>query len=283
MNLLKSDYFNLIEIAIKEDINFGDITSNACIPKHKTSEAKLISKQKGVLCGINVFKDVFKTIDKNISVVSFFNDGKELKKNEEIAIIKGNTKSILKSERIALNFLQRMSGIATKTKKITKLIKSKTKVLDTRKTSPGYRMIDKYSVFTGGGINHRIGLFDMFMIKENHIKASGGIKEALQKIKTYKKQEKINSNLIVEVENIEQLKVVLSNGKGLVNRVLLDNFEMDKIKKAIEIINNQFEIEVSGNINENTISEISKTNVDYVSIGSLTHSFNSYDFSLLIN
>lgn len=277
---MKQDIKNFITNAIKEDIGFQDISSEACIKKDVTKKAKIISKEDCIIAGIDITKKILNKIDKKIKIKKSKKDGDEIKKQETIMIIEGPIKSILKAERISLNIMQRMSGIATKTNRIKKIIsKTNSKILDTRKTTPGFRILEKKAVKIGGGENHRFGLYDVIMIKENHIKACGGIKKAITKLSEYNKNKKYN--VIIEVKNIDELKEVL-NYRNHINRILLDNFDIIKTKQAIKIIKGKIKTESSGNIDENNILEYAKTGTNYISLGCLTHSIKSIDLSLYI-
>ena len=277
---MKQDIKNFITNAIKEDIGFQDISSEACIKKDVTKKAKIISKEDCIIAGIDITKKILNKIDKKIKIKKSKKDGDEIKKQETIMIIEGPIKSILKAERISLNIMQRMSGIATKTNRIKKIIsKTNSKILDTRKTTPGFRMLEKKAVKIGGGENHRFGLYDVIMIKENHIKACGGIKKAITKLSEYNKNKKYN--VIIEVKNIDELKEVL-NYRNHINRILLDNFDIIKTKQAVKIIKGKIKTESSGNIDENNILEYAKTGTNYISLGCLTHSIKSIDLSLYI-
>ena len=277
---MKQDIKNFITNAIKEDIGFQDISSEACIKKDVTKKAKIISKEDCIIAGIDITKKILNKIDKKIKIKKSKKDGDEIKKQETIMIIEGPIKSILKAERISLNIMQRMSGIATKTNRIKKIIsKTNSKILDTRKTTPGFRILEKKAVKIGGGENHRFGLYDVIMIKENHIKACGGIKKAIIKLSEYNKNKKYN--VIIEVKNIDELKEVL-NYRNHINRILLDNFDIIKTKQAIKIIKGKIKTESSGNIDENNILEYAKTGTNYISLGCLTHSIKSIDLSLYI-
>ncbi len=277
---MKQDIKNFITNAIKEDIGFQDISSEACIKTDVTKKAKIISKEDCIIAGIDITKKILNKIDEKIKIKKSKKDGDEIKKQETIMIIEGPIKSILKAERISLNIMQRMSGIATKTNRIKKIIsKTNSKILDTRKTTPGFRILEKKAVKIGGGENHRFGLYDVIMIKENHIKACGGIKKAITKLSEYNKNKKYN--VIIEVKNIDELKEVL-NYRNHINRILLDNFDIIKTKQAIKIIKGKIKTESSGNIDENNILEYAKTGTNYISLGCLTHSIKSIDLSLYI-
>ena len=277
---MKQDIKNFISNAIKEDIGLADITSEACIQKNIRKTARIISKEKCIIAGIIISRKILNTIDEKIKIKYSKKDGDKINKDDIIMENKGPVKSILKSERIILNIIQRMSGIATKTNQIVKKIsKTKSKILDTRKTTPGFRLLEKAAVKIGGGINHRFGLYDVIMIKENHIKSCGNIEKTITEIIKYNKNKK--HKVIVEVKNITELKTIL-NYKKNINRILLDNFNVDQTKKAIKIIKGEIETESSGNINDRNILEYAKTGTNYISLGCLTHSVKAIDVSLYI-
>ncbi|MCL2063234.1 MAG: carboxylating nicotinate-nucleotide diphosphorylase [Candidatus Cloacimonetes bacterium] len=264
-----------IRLAIIEDIGSGDITTEYLDLAKKNVSAYLVAKESGVLCGLHVAFMVFKMVDEGIKCVAYKKDGDWLKKGDTFVKIEGYSSSILKGERVALNFLQRMSGIATMTRLFVEAIKPyKAKLLDTRKTTPVWRDIEKYAVKTGGGYNHRFGLYDMILIKENHIRSAGSISEAISSVKKHNTSYKIE----IEVTNLEELDIAVKCG---VDRVMLDNMDIEMIREAVQNYSSMVELEVSGNVNFNTINEIASTGVDYISSGSLTHSFKSMDISLL--
>lgn len=270
----------LIKLALKEDIGKGDVTSDLLISKKSGSEAELLVKEEGIIAGLEIFSLVFKIIDKNIKVVFLKKDGDRVKKNEVIGIMSGNTRRLLSGERVALNLLQRMSGIATFADNIIKRLNSRNiKIIDTRKTTPNLRIFEKLAVKIGGGANHRIGLYDMILIKDNHIEANGGIENTLKILKKKKRSIKIKTE--IEVKDLNELAEVVTGGKQLIDRVMLDNFKVTDLNKAIKMNGGLFELEVSGGINESNISQYSKIRgIDFISIGSLTHSVNSMDISL---
>lgn len=266
---------NYIINALKEDITNEDITTNSIIRENNIlGEAELICKEDGILAGIGVFSRVFKQLE-NVEVKEYFLDGDEIQKGNIIARVEGNIKSILTGERTALNYLQRMSGIATLTRELANELKgSKTKLLDTRKTTPNMRIFEKYAVKVGGGYNHRFNLSDGILIKDNHINAAGGIKEAVKLAKEYAS---FVRKIEVEVESLDMLNDALEAG---VDIVMLDNMDIETMREAVNIINGRALIECSGNINKKILKEISNLKVDYVSCGALTHSVKSLDFSL---
>jgi nicotinate-nucleotide pyrophosphorylase (carboxylating) len=284
MELKKEDYINIINNALEEDVKDGDITSESIIPKDSMSKASLISKDDGIVCGIQVFMDTMQEPDPNIKFIVNFKDGDKVKKGDTILNIEGRTRSILKSERVALNFIQRMSGIATKTYRYVSKIKDyKTKILDTRKTLPCFRKLDKYAVFIGGGKNHRMGLYDMFLIKENHIKAVSEISVAVTRARNFMKDIKVE----VETTNLDEVKEACLSGA---DRIMLDNMDNETITKASNIVkdhnkkkNINIEIEVSGNITEERLISLAEIGIDYISMGELTHSVKAFDLSLIID
>lgn len=269
----------LIDLAISEDIGDGDHTSLACIPPTAHGEARLLIKEQGVIAGIELAKLVFDKIDSSLVFTQVINDGDFVKNNDIAFYVEGNSQSILKAERLALNFMQRMSGIATKTNSYAQLISDlPTKILDTRKTTPGNRIIEKWAVQLGGGVNHRMGLYDMVMIKDNHIDYAGGIEKAINKVVDYLKTNNKTIKIEIEARNLKELDEILKVGK--VDRIMLDNFSFDDMKTAVQLIGGKYETEASGGITEKTIREYAKCGVDYISVGALTHQINSLDLSL---
>lgn len=266
---------NIIQKSLEEDIYFGDITTENLDIAKNTITAILVAKEKGILAGNFIFQQVFQEVDDKITIKSNKKDGDLLSKGDEIAKIKGNAVSILKAERVALNFLQRMSGIATLTNKFVQKIEGyKARLLDTRKTTPLLRILEKEAVRIGGGYNHRFGLFDMIMLKENHIRAVGSIKEAVKQIRLSDTAHKIE----VEVTNLKELhEAYLAKA----DRAMLDNMSISEMKQAVNQYEDKIELEASGNININNIKEVAATGVDFISSGSLTHSYKSLDISLL--
>lgn len=279
----------LIELSLKEDIGAGDITSDALIHKNLLGKAEIVAKKKGVLAGIKIAEKVFKKKDPNLFFIPLKKDGENFKPNDKIAIIEGRVKSILKCERTALNFLQKLSGIATLTQSfVSKMKGKKIKILDTRKTTPGFRILEKYAVKAGGGENHRMGLYDMILIKENHIKAAGDISFAIQKakktlgnkdfVKKFSKKKKIK--IEVETKNLNEVRDALG---FKIDMIMLDNMPIQMIKKASQIIRSSkknIKIEVSGNIDLKNLKDYSKLDIDYISIGAITHSSKAIDLSL---
>lgn len=282
MNRLISikDIDNHILLALNEDIKQGDYSSLCCIDSSQTSRAELIAKQEGIICGIDIAKRVFELLDPKIEFTVYKKDGDRIEKGDRIFTVKGNAIGILSSERTALNYLQRLSGISTITNIYVKAIEgTNTKLLDTRKTTPGLRLFEKYAVKTGGGYNHRIGLFDMIMLKDNHIDFAGGIENAITKANDYIRDNNLDLKIEIEVRNFKELEEVLSIGR--VSRIMLDNFSPSDLKKAIEIIDGRYETESSGGITLETIKDYAITGVDYISVGALTHNIKSLDLSLI--
>ena len=271
----------LIDLAIKEDIGEGDHSSLACVPKDKRGKAKLIAKEEGILAGIELGAYIFKSLDDNSEILIYKNDGDSVSQGDVILIIEGNEQLLLQAERLVLNFMQRMSGIATFTNRFNQELKGlNTKLLDTRKTTPGLRKIEKWAVRIGGGHNHRMGLYDMIMLKENHIDYAGGVSSAIKNTLSYLKENNKNIPIEIETRNLEELKEVLKVGG--IQRIMLDNFSLSDLREAVSLINGRFETEASGGINLKTIRNIAETGVDFVSVGALTHSAKSLDISMLV-
>ncbi|ADK15499.1 MULTISPECIES: carboxylating nicotinate-nucleotide diphosphorylase [Clostridium] len=273
MNYLIVD--KLIKNALIEDINYGDVTTDNLLLGSEVSKGRFIAKEPGVIAGIDVAKRVFEIVDSSIIFNVKIKDSSKVEKGDVIVELEGNSKSILKGERVALNILQRMCGIATKTNRMVDLVKDyDVKIVDTRKTLPGFRILDKYSVTAGGGYNHRLNLSDFVMIKDNHIRAVGSITEAVKRIKN---KIPFTAKVEVEVENLDQLKEAVNTE---VDVIMLDNMDVDTMRKAVKFVNKKFILEASGNVTENTIGDIASTGVDIISIGSLTHSVKALDISL---
>jgi len=274
----KSEIIALIRRAIEEDVGSGDITSNLTIEDKTIWSGSFILKQNGVIAGLEILKEVFNQIDPSLTITCQAKDGKYYNEGKKIAGIKGRARSILAGERTALNFLQRMSGIASLTYEFVRSVKgTKSVILDTRKTLPGLRILDKWAVKIGGGTNHRFGLFDCILIKENHITASGGVKNALENCLQFKKPD---LKIIVEVQNLTQLKEVMKVG---CDRVLLDNMKPSEIKRAVKLVNRKIPLEVSGNITLTNVKKYAETGVDYISVGMLTHSAKALDISFILD
>ena len=268
-----------LELAFAEDIGDGDHTTLCSIPASEIGSSKLLIKEEGILAGVNVAKDVFYKFDPELKVEVFIEDGAHVKPGDVAFVVTGKVQSLLQTERLVLNLMQRMSGIATITNKYVKLLEgTKTKVLDTRKTTPGLRMLEKQAVKIGGGENHRIGLFDMILLKDNHVDFAGGIKNAITRAKQYLKEKNKDLKIEIEVRNFDELNEALNVGG--VDRIMLDNFTVEDTRKAVEIVNGRVELESSGGITFETIRDYAVTGVDYVSVGALTHSVKSLDMSL---
>ena len=269
----------LIDLAIAEDIGDGDHSSLSCIPENERGEVQLLVKEEGILAGVDITKEVLKKIDSDLKIEVFLEDGAKIKPGDIAFKISGKVISILQAERLLLNFMQRMSGIATQTAKYADLIKDlPCKVLDTRKTTPGLRHIEKLAVAIGGGSNHRMGLYDMVMLKDNHIDFAGGIEKAINKVVNYLKEKKKDIRIEVEVRDFDELNEVLRVGK--VHRIMLDNFTVEDTKIAVDIINGEYEVESSGGITFDTLRNYAECGVDFISVGALTHQIKSLDLSL---
>ena len=269
----------IIKNAIREDIGDGDHTSLSCIPSSATGKAKLLVKDNGIIAGVEFAKQVFYYVDKDLEVDTFINDGDKVKYGDVVFHVSGKSQSILMAERLVLNAMQRMSAIATKTAFFADLLKgTKTKVLDTRKTTPGIRALEKWAVKIGGGENHRFALYDMVMIKDNHIDFAGGITAAITKTKKYLEEKNIDIKIIVEARSLEEIKEILSVDG--VYRILIDNFNYEDTRKAVALIGNKCLTESSGGINEKTIRKYAECGVDFISSGALTHSVYNLDLSL---
>ncbi|MBB6128293.1 carboxylating nicotinate-nucleotide diphosphorylase [Mucilaginibacter lappiensis] len=265
--------------ALKEDVGDGDHTSLSTIPADSTGKAKLLVKDEGILAGVELALEIFKVVDANLKVNVFLNDGAVIKPKDVAFEVEGNSQSILKAERLVLNCMQRMSGIATKTRQIVDLLKdTHTQVLDTRKNTPGLRYIEKWAVRIGGGVNHRFGLYDMILIKDNHVDYSGGIRQAIERANQYLIDHNKKLAIEIEVRNLDELDQVLQTGH--VNRILLDNFNFADLKQAVNVIQGRFITEASGGITIDNIRGYAECGVDYISVGALTHSVKSLDLSL---
>jgi nicotinate-nucleotide pyrophosphorylase (carboxylating) len=277
----KEELQDFIKRGFHEDVRDGDHTSLACIPATKQSKARLLIKDDGVLAGVAVALEIFKYADQNAKIEVFIQDGAVVKYGDVAFIVECNAQALLRAERLALNTMQRMSGIATMTKIYTDAVKDlPVKILDTRKTTPLLRMLEKWAVYIGGGTNYRWGLYDWMMIKDNHIDAAGGVVQAIESAAAYQQANGLNLNVTVEVRDLEELQKVLSIGK--VTRIMLDNFSAELQREAVAIIGGRYEIEASGGITLETLRAKAETGVDFISIGALTHSNNSLDMSLKI-
>lgn len=282
MELLQhSDIKELIEIAIREDVGSGDHSSLACISADKVGKAYCVAKEDGIIAGIELAAYIFKRIDAKLQFIPLKKDGEEIVKGDRVFEVLGSDISILTAERLVLNFLQRLSGIATQSKTISNLLKDyHTTILDTRKTTPGMRLLEKWAVKVGGCNNHRLGLYDMIMLKDNHIDFAGGIAQAIDKTQQYMQFKGLNLPIEIETRNLDEVQQVINHGG--VNRIMLDNFTPELLKEAIKLINGEFETEASGGINLQNIVAYAESGVDYISVGALTHSSKSIDLSLRV-
>lgn len=268
----------LIKLWFAEDIGDGDHTSLSCIPESETGCSQLIIKDTGVLAGVEVAKKIFRAFDPELKVTVFINDGAEVKPGDIAFKVEGKVLSLLQTERLMLNIMQRMSGVATTTRKYVKIVEGlHTKILDTRKTTPGLRMLEKQAVKIGGGENHRFGLFDMILLKDNHVDFAGGIENAIDRCHKYLKEKGLDLKIEIEVRNFDELSRVLSHGG--VDRIMLDNFTVEDTKKAVDMIGGKYETESSGGITFDTIRQYAECGVDFVSVGALTHSVKGLDMS----
>jgi nicotinate-nucleotide pyrophosphorylase (carboxylating) len=265
--------------ALREDVGDGDHSTLASIPEEATSRARLLIKDDGIIAGIELAVEIFQLFDKSLSVHCLKKDGDKVSKGEVAFTVSGKARSILICERLVLNCMQRMSAIATKTRILTDLIEgTKAKVLDTRKTTPHFRLLEKWAVLIGGGMNHRIGLFDMIMLKDNHVDFAGGIEKAIIRTKDYLRARKLNLKIEVEARNLEEVKKIVDVGG--VDVIMLDNMSPEQMKKAVTMIGGASKTEASGGITEETIRSVAESGVDYISVGALTHSVKSLDLSL---
>ena len=268
----------LIDLAFAEDIGDGDHTTLCCIPEDAMGKSHLLIKEDGILAGVDVAREVFHRFDPTMQMEVFMEDGAQVKKGDIAFVVSGKVRSLLQTERLMLNIMQRMSGIATMTNKYVKLIEGTgAHVLDTRKTTPGMRMLEKQAVKIGGGVNHRIGLFDMILLEDNHVDFAGGIENAIDRCHHYLNEKGLDLKIEIEVRNFNELQQVLD--KGGVNRIMLDNFTVADTKKAVDIINHRFEVESSGGITFDTIRSYAEQGVDFISVGALTHSVKGLDMS----
>lgn len=268
----------LIDLSFAEDIGDGDHTTLCCIPEDAMGKSHLLIKEDGILAGVEIAKEVFARFDPTMVVEVLINDGAKVHRGDIAMVVTGKVRSLLQTERLMLNIMQRMSGIATMTHRYVERIEGTgAHVLDTRKTTPGMRMLEKMAVKIGGGVNHRIGLFDMILLKDNHIDFAGGISNAINRCHAYLKERNLDLKIEIEVRNFDELNQVLECGG--VNRIMLDNFTVADTKKAVDLINHRYEVESSGNITLDTIRSYAEQGVDYVSVGALTHSVNGLDMS----
>lgn len=268
----------LIDLAFAEDIGDGDHTTLCCIPENAMGKSHLLIKEDGILAGVEVAKRVFAKFDPTMQVEMLINDGTPVKKGDIAMVVTAKVRSLLQTERLMLNIMQRMSGIATMTNKYVERLKgTKTHVLDTRKTTPGLRMLEKQAVKIGGGMNHRIGLFDMILLKDNHIDFCGGITNAITRCHEYLKEKGLDLKIEIEVRNFDELAEAMNCGG--INRIMLDNFSVADTKKAVDIVGGKFETESSGGITFDTIRDYAECGVDFISVGALTHSVKGLDMS----
>ncbi len=270
---------NFIHLALAEDVGEGDHSSLACVPPEEIGKAQLIMKGEGVVAGVNLAEKIFLEVDPNINFNLHIRDGKQVFYGDVVFDLEGSAQSILKAERLVLNCMQRMSGIASCTCKMVKLIEgTSARLLDTRKTTPNFRAMEKWAVVIGGGYNHRYNLADMIMLKDNHVDFAGGIREAIERTRSYLERTGKDLKIEIETRNLDEVGQVLDVGG--VDRIMLDNMSLEDMAEGVQMINGRFEVEASGNVTENTIRPIAETGVDYISVGALTHSTSSLDMSL---
>ena len=268
----------LIDLSFAEDIGDGDHTTLCCIPEDAMGQSKLLIKEPGILAGVEVAKEVFRRFDPTMQVEVFIGDGSKVNVGDVAMIVTGKVRSLLQTERLMLNIMQRMSGIATMTHRyVERLEGTGTRVLDTRKTTPGMRMLEKEAVKIGGGCNHRIGLFDMILLKDNHVDFAGGIEPAIERCHAYLKEKNLDLKIEIEVRNFDELERVLSHGG--VTRIMLDNFSVEDTRRAVALVDHRYETESSGGITFDTIRDYAECGVDFISVGALTHSVKGLDMS----
>lgn len=272
----------LIRMALREDVGDGDHSTLACIPSDAMGKAKMVAKKPGVLCGVEVGERVFHLVNPELKVSVMKHDGDQLAVGDIVMLVEGAAGSILTAERTALNFMQRLSGIATQTNIMVKMLDGlHTRLLDTRKTTPNMRLLEKYAVKCGGGTNHRIGLYDMVMLKDNHIDFAGGIEKAIDRTRQYLMENHKDLRIEIEVRNMDELERVMQHGG--VDRIMLDNFDTETLKLAVKRIGGQYETEASGGITDETLRAYAESGVDFISVGALTHHIKSLDLSLVSN
>jgi nicotinate-nucleotide pyrophosphorylase (carboxylating) len=275
---MSNDFEQLISLWFAEDIGDGDHTTLSCIPASAKGKSQLIVKENGILAGVEVAREIFRAFDPELKMTVFITDGAEVKVGDVAFVVEGKVQSLLQTERLMLNIMQRMSGVATRTREYVKALEgTKTRVLDTRKTTPGLRLLEKEAVKIGGGVNHRIGLYDMILLKDNHIDFAGGIDKAIFRAQNYLKEKGKKLKIEIEVRNFDELAQVLAIGG--VDRIMLDNFTPENTRKAVDIIAGKYETESSGGITFDTLREYAECGVDYISVGALTHSVKSLDMS----
>jgi nicotinate-nucleotide pyrophosphorylase (carboxylating) len=277
--LQPKDIRSFIKSALKEDVGTGDHTSLGSIGEEAESRARLIIKDHGIIAGLEMAKYIFEVVSKDLVIEFFKKDGETVEIGQEAFSVSGKSRDILLAERLVLNCLQRMSGIATYTHHLNHMIKgTKARLLDTRKTTPNFRLAEKWAVAIGGGVNHRFGLYDMILLKDNHVDYAGGIKNAITRMVKYLEENNLQLKIELEVRSLDELREAIKVGR--IHRVMLDNMLPSDIRQAIRMIGGQFEVEASGGITEKNIQEIAETGVDYISVGALTHSYKSLDMSL---
>jgi len=275
---MSNDFEQLISLWFAEDIGDGDHTTLSCIPASAIGKSQLIVKENGILAGVEVAREIFRAFDPELKMTVFITDGAEVKVGDVAFVVEGKVQSLLQTERLMLNIMQRMSGVATRTHEYVKALEgTKTRVLDTRKTTPGLRLLEKEAVKIGGGVNHRIGLYDMILLKDNHVDFAGGIDKAILRAQNYLKEKGKNLKIEIEVRNFDELAQVMAVGG--VDRIMLDNFTPENTRKAVDIIAGKYETESSGGITFDTLREYAECGVDYISVGALTHSVKSLDMS----
>ena len=275
---MSNDFEQLISLWFAEDIGDGDHTTLSCIPASAIGKSQLIVKENGILAGVEVAREIFRAFDPELKMTVFITDGAEVNVGDVAFVVEGKVQSLLQTERLMLNIMQRMSGVATRTREYVKALEgTKTRVLDTRKTTPGLRLLEKEAVKIGGGVNHRIGLYDMILLKDNHVDFAGGIDKAILRAQNYLKEKGKNLKIEIEVRNFDELAQVMAVGG--VDRIMLDNFTPENTRKAVDIIAGKYETESSGGITFDTLREYAECGVDYISVGALTHSVKSLDMS----
>ena len=278
MESVKELIDRLIDLAFAEDIGDGDHTTLSCIPNDAIGKSRLLIKESGILAGVEIAKEIFRRFDPTMKVKVLISDGAEVKSGDVAMIVEGRVQSLLQTERLMLNVMQRMSGIATMTHRYVEQLKGMhTRVLDTRKTTPGMRMLEKEAVKIGGGVNHRIGLFDMILLKDNHVDFAGGIVNAIRRVKQYCRDKGKKLKIEIEVRNFDELRQVMEEGG--IDRIMFDNFTPADTKKAVEIVNGRYETESSGGITFDTLRDYAASGVDFISVGALTHSVKGLDMS----
>jgi len=275
---MTKDFKQLIDLWFAEDIGDGDHTTLSCIPDTAVGKSQLIIKENGVLAGVEIARQIFAAFDPSLKMTEFIKDGAEVKVGDVAFVVEGKIQSLLQTERLMLNIMQRMSGVATRTREYVKALEgTNTRVLDTRKTTPGLRLLEKEAVKIGGGVNHRIGLYDMILLKDNHVDFAGGIAAAIQRTKAYLKENGKDLKIEIEVRSFDELAQVMDQGG--VDRIMLDNFTPENTRKAVDIIAGKYETESSGGITFATLKDYAQCGVDYISVGALTHSVKSLDMS----